>query len=674
MGALEPLFLLAGALVGVPLLLHLVQRHEGHRLPFPALRYLQRTERDHARRIRSRQILLLLLRVAVVVGLVSAGARLFVRGRGSEHPPTALALVLDNSMSSGRIVGEHSVLDGLKSLALRSLNDATEADLIWVLRAGEPWAPLAPSSPEEARRLVQGTEPTDARGDLTAALARGAALVSASGLPAREIQLLSDLQANAFADTTAPAGAVPAVVWTGSAADVGGPSGGATAGNRSLVSLVLGGGLPPLVGERADVTVRLADASAGDTLPVAVRLVVDDQVRGAGTALPGAATSLALPAAPSGWVRGYADIDPDALRADDRRYFAFRGRPAPAVAVAGDPGVFVREAVAVLAGSGRVAPHPAGDADLLVSAAGEGLDGLPDGGAVLLVPPADGSVLPALDRRLQEAGIPWRLERSGAGGSGAPGGAVLSGESLPESLSGVRVHQWYSLVPTASPGATTGRTLARIGARPWAVEGTDARGRRYLLLASSLDAASSSLPVSPAMVRFVAWITGEWAAAGSGAEDHLAGVPLEAPPAATAVRLPSGERLPLDETRTVRATGQAGFYTFLAGDSVVAVEAVNPPPRESDLTPLPTRRLREAVGSGVVPVGRTSAWAREIFRRRRGRELWRGLLLGVLALLVLEGAVAAAGRSSQRSVFSAARAAGASEGTAGTGGGARGAV
>ena len=67
MGFLNPLFLLAGAIVLVPVILHLFYRQESKIFTFPAIRYLLRTERDHARQIRTQQLLLLLLRVAIVV-------------------------------------------------------------------------------------------------------------------------------------------------------------------------------------------------------------------------------------------------------------------------------------------------------------------------------------------------------------------------------------------------------------------------------------------------------------------------------------------------------------------------------------------------------------------------------------------------------------------------------
>ena len=59
MGFLNPLFLFAGLAIGVPVFLHLFHRQKTRRLSFPALRYLERTEREHAREIRIRQLLLL---------------------------------------------------------------------------------------------------------------------------------------------------------------------------------------------------------------------------------------------------------------------------------------------------------------------------------------------------------------------------------------------------------------------------------------------------------------------------------------------------------------------------------------------------------------------------------------------------------------------------------------
>lgn len=634
MGALNPLFLLAGIAVAVPVYLHLFHKHRTRRLSFPALRYLERTEREHARQIRLRQILLLLTRIAVLLLVVAAGARLFFAGRGASHPPTATVIILDNSLSSGLVVGERRVLDALKELADRTLDAATDGDRFWVIRAGEPWIPALPGGAIEARAAIAETEVTDAGGDLTAALLRARRLLETADLPDKEIHLLSDLQSTAFGPPRgSPGGDFPVVVWAG---------GRRGASNRALASVTVGGGLPPLEGQRTQVTVAALEATeADDTAHVPVRLVVNERIRGAGTLPPGAEATIAMPPAGQGWIQGYADADPDDLRADDRRYFAFRSRPAPTVAVGGAPGVFVAEALAVLEEAGRVQTTTPEAADLLVSANGAGMDRRNPDGSVVILPPDDPTLLPALNRRLADAGVPWRMDAGVSSGEGE-----LVGEGLPMPLSSASVRDWYSLRMTSDPPAPP-RTLAEVGGEIWAVEGAKPEGGRYLLLASPMTRDATSLPVSTAMLRFVDWIASEWSGAGGAPASLETGVHLPAPPGATNVRFPSGSELAIDGTRTVRGTGEAGFYTFLDGDSTVSVVALNPPVWESRLRPLDETDFAEAIGSDVTAVEREASWDRAVFRARQGPELWWPFLLAALMLLVAETLMATSGGGSQ---------------------------
>lgn len=629
MSALNPWFLLAAASVAVPLFLHLFHRRRTRRVSFPALRYLQRTEREHARRIRLRQILLLLVRVTALLLVVGAGARLVFFGRSEEHAPTAVVLILDNSMSSSRVMGERRVLDELRDMALRTLDVASAEDRIWVLRAGEPWQPAVAGDAAEARRLVEAAAPTAAAGDLDAALRRAAELLATAEHDAREIHLLSDLQASAFAqDATAPAGFHPVVVW-GPEPD--------TATNHALVEVVVGRGLPPLAGQRPEITVRAAEAPAGAP-ELDVRVVVDGRVRGAAALPPGSEVTIPLPPSGTGWVSGFVETEPDDLRLDDRRYFAFHPRPAPTVAMGGSPGLFLGEAVAVLEEAGRLRRAAPTGAELLVAVGGAGLEQRGDSTAALVVPDVDPTLLPALNRRLADAGIPWRYEA----GSGT-GAVELAGVERVEALQSVRVERWF--VPQAigeTPGGA--RVLARAGAAPWAVETVDATGRRVLLVASAFDEASTSLPTSTGLVRFLDWVTSEWAADVGPGTERAAGDPVPAPPEATHVRLPSGEVAEIDGTRTVRATGAAGHYTFLADDEVLQITSVNPPARESRLARLPEEAMQTAIGP-EVEAPRPDRWERAIFRERRGPELWRPLLFVAFLLLLAESALAAAGRA-----------------------------
>lgn len=630
MGALNPLFLLAGLAIAVPIYLHLFHRHETLRVSFPALRYLERTEREHARQIRLRQILLMLARVLVLMLLVGAGARLFFGGRGASHPPTAAVLIIDNSMSSGLVVGEVRVLDELKALAAQGLATANEEDQFWVIRAGEPWLPALPGGPAEARTAVDETTASEAAGDLSVAVRRAVGLLEASTFEHREIHLLSDLQASAFTDAGAvDTGEIPVIVWRRS------PDGTL---NRALADVVVGGGLPPLEGRRTEVTVSaMAPVSESDTLHVPLRLVVNERIRGAATLPAGAQTTIAMPPSGGGWVQGYADADPDNLRADDRRYFAYRSRPAPAVAVSGAPGLFVRESLSVLAEANRIALGTVPQADILVSSNGSGLDQRSATAATLIVPPADATLLPALNRRLQEAGIPWSFAAAGFTGRTA-----LAGDNLPSALDGVEILQRYELTLVGDPPAPV-RTLGSSGDAPWAIEGADAAGRHYLIVASPLNATGTTLPVSTGMLRFIDWVASEWAGAGGAAQRLVTGDHISAPAGATHVRFPGGDAFEIDGTRMVRGTGVSGFYTFLAADTIVSVVALNPPLVESDLTQVAPVDLTGALGSSAIDVDDADGWDRAIFRARQGPELWRPFLIAVLLLLLLESLMATSG-------------------------------
>ena len=629
MGFLNPLFLFAGLAIGVPVFLHLFHRQKTRRLSFPALRYLERTEREHAREIRIRQLLLLLIRIMILLFLVGAGARLFIEGRGSSHPPTAVVLIVDNSMSSALVYGESRVLDELKEIAVTTLEASSAEDQFWVLRAGEPWLPSFPGGASEARAILEDTETSDARGDLAASLERAAGILRTAPFEHREIHLISDLQASAFpARGESPAGDLPVVVWSSRENLV---------QNRAITRVSVGGGLPPLEGDKTEITVYALE-NPNDTAPVSIRLIVNEQIRGVTQVPPGSASATTLAANASGWIRGYVDADPDALRTDDRRYFAYRSRPAPRVATTGDIGLFAAEAISVLESADRLRSVSPREAEVLITGMGLSLDILPLGASVLVTPPADPTLLPGLNRRLANEGIPWRYSARPRMGS-----AILEGRDLPNPLENIRVEHWYDLA-LSNDLETPSRTLAEVSNDPWAVQGTDTRGRPYLLVASALDISSTSLPVSTGMVRFIDWVVNEWAGAGMGQTDYEAGDELSAPREATHVRFPYGEVFEIDGTRVVRGTNEVGFYDFLNADTLIDVVALNSPIAESRLDKLSPEDILAHIGERARPASDRTEWSREVFGQRQGPELWWPLILVTILLLVIESLVASAGQ------------------------------
>lgn len=642
MGFLNPLFLLAGLVVLVPIILHLFYRQESKTFTFPAIRYLLRTERDHARQIRTQQLLLLLLRAAIVVLLVLAGARMHFPGPGGSHEPTALALVLDNSLSTTIIEDGRRRLDTLKAVARRSVAGANHDDVIWVLRAGTPWEPAVPGGIAQAGAAIDATEPAHTHGDLSGAVARARALVGQSELPNREIHVFTDLQAAAFGEPLAGVAEVPVVVFGAPARE---------RGNRGITDISFGDGLPPLAGRRTEAAVSIAGGEPGDT--VGVRLYIGGQLRGAATAPTGATVRLAAGPFPPGRVEGYAEIDPDPLTADDRRYFSFDVRDPTPVALLGPAPFFLSEALAVLEESDRISVGGAARAATLISVGGEGLErrGLTQNAVV--IPPSDPARLPAVNRRLAEAGIPHRYD------PGAFEGARIASVKFGVDLTEVDVRRYYPLVSTApngtggDPAGGNGLSTPDDGTRlrgealaglangdPWILAGGGAKGP-YLLFASPLDAQATSLPVSAAMIPLLEWAIEHGPRVGATSREVIAGEDFRPPSTATAVHTPGGGAHAVDGDQPFLATTTSGFYRALSGDSVLQTVPVNPPASETRLEPAPISEVRRAIPGLTTVVGDAASWSRHIFRAGRGPEPWRMLAVLVLGLLIAETVVAA---------------------------------
>jgi hypothetical protein len=462
---LHPLALVGLAAAAIPALLHLLERRVPPEAMFPPLRYLSEAERQSARRLKLRHLLLLLLRTVLIALIVLAAARPLLPARGDSavvHPPTALALILDNSPSSGTVVDGRPVLDRLRSVARGSLERATTSDRLWlmladgVVRGGTREALLATvdSAGVMARRL-----------DLTAAVRDAARLVDAEPLGAREVHVVSDLQRTAFGPGRAGAPRGVRVLALAPPARA--------AANRGIGAARVADGA---------VAVSVVGTHGSGAAAVTVRVRGRDV--GRALAAPGSAVSITLPRLGPGWWMGEAALDADELLADDRRPFAWRVAPPAAVTARAGAGPFVAAAVAVLEQGQRTRPG------------GEVVIGdRPDGGAAVSVvlPPADAALLGQVNRALAARGARWRL-----GAAGTPG--PLAAPAAP-GVAGIQVTRRYRLEASGAMergGRTDSSVLATVNGEPWLV-----RDGATLLLGSRLDTAWTALPAAPGFVPFV---------------------------------------------------------------------------------------------------------------------------------------------------------------------------
>ncbi|HMQ27506.1 MAG TPA: BatA domain-containing protein, partial [Acidimicrobiales bacterium] len=440
-----PLALAGLVLAGIPIILHLLARREPPTVVFPATRYLADATRLHQRRLQLEHLVLLVLRTLLIVALVlaAAGPRWPKAGLGA-HPPAALVLVLDNSLSSGAIQGGVPVLDGLVAAARAVLDRATPDDQLWLITAdGVPRAGTAAALAAQ----LDSVGPSSHRLDLGAVVARASDIVTAQALPG-EIVVVSDLQRSALAGSVVsvpmtvlrPAEPPPANAGL-STLTVGAQPWGADGGTVGIT--VTGVGTAP----------RPVTVVAGSR-PVRQLLV---PVGGQGTHR--------IAGLPAGWWAVEAELDPDELRADDARRVAVRVAPAARVQWSVEDR-FIATAAEVLVQNGRIVPG------------GEVALGPVTAGASVVIPPRDPAGIGAVNRALAARGSSWRY-----GDLTVLPTATDSGPWVGR----VGVSRRYRL--TFQGGAPTD-VLVTAGGEPWMV-----RSGRLVLIASRLVLTLSGAPV-----------------------------------------------------------------------------------------------------------------------------------------------------------------------------------
>jgi hypothetical protein len=591
---LAPLALVLAGAAAVPLLLHLLRRRTGEKVDFPAVRYLLRAEKEHKTELRLRNLLLMLLRVFAVLALATAAARPVGRLAGSGHAPTALAIVLDNSLSTSAVVNGAPVLARLKEAARGMLARASTADRLWLVTAD---GQVIGGSVNTLRAALDRTEPLNGAGDLHAAVTHAAQLAKGAGIPARQLAVLTDAQATSW---------TAAVALDGVAATVFAPAL-VPPKNRSVVRAVAE---PPHWTPRGAVR---AATTATDS--VTFRVALGARAAARGIVAPGAEILVRLAPDERGWLAGAVELEPDELRGDDIRWFAVHVGSAPAVVAEAGAGAFARTAVDALAQEGRVAHGT----EIAITGAESARR------PAVLFAPLDPVQLGAANRALERAGVPWKY------GSARAGPTAVHGPGL----SGITATRWYSLEPRGSLEPGTVDTLARAGSDPWAVAGDG-----YVLVASPLMADATDLPLRASWVPWLGTVIADHLSGDAGAVTEAApGASVARPAWARELEGPGGTKRAVHDAR-IDAPARVGVYFWLRGAARAGALVVNSEVAESDLTRLSLQELRSRFSGAEVTVSADLAgWTASAFDVGGRRALDVAFLVGALLLLAAEAMV-----------------------------------
>jgi hypothetical protein len=585
---LSPLFLLLGLAAAVPLILHLLRRRLGTRMDFPAVRYLLRAEQESRRTMRLRNLLLMILRVAAVLLLTMAAARPVGKWIGAGHAPAAVAILIDNSMSSGVVVEGRSMLDRFKSAALDLVGQTSPADNVWIVTAD---GTVAGGPASTVRDAIAAISPTSADTDLPSAVRRAIGLARAASQSTRALVILTDGQRTSWPSGVASEG-VSTTVWMPELP---------TPANHS-VSFVES--RPSRWLPRGEVALRV---NAADSLTYRVTLAGRTFARG--TAAP--TTEAITRAAPAdrGWLSGSVDLAPDELAADDIRYFATWIGPPPAVAPTGGAGEFVVAALDALRSSSRIVSGR----DIAAGPAEE-VQRLP----ALITAPSDPVRLGAANRALERLSVPWRF--------GARRAQAI--DANVDGVGPVAVTERYELQAQAGAIADT---LGKTGNAPWIVA-----GRQYVVVGSPLVASATALPVQAAFVPWLATVvTDRLSGEGGTAIAATPGTMLKKPAGVDQLERPDGSRIAVADNFRVPAL--PGVYFFISAGKRAGAIVVNPPARESRLDRMSASEVQQLIPGATVVGATESAGLVVAFKPASTQSLVSPILIALLVAQIVEG-------------------------------------
>jgi hypothetical protein len=322
---LQSLFLAGLAAAVIPVIIHLLNRPRARVVPFSTLEFIRRLQIKRSRRLRVRELLLLVLRVLLVALIALAFARpalqgAFAGGVGG-RARTSACIVLDVSYSMGFREGEATLLDRAKDRAHQIVRLLREGDEAFLILASDAHESRFETATHDFRLLdaeIDRAAPSARGTDLRRAVEEAVRLLEGSRNPNREIYLITDLQAVGFPPEREGAPALP----SGDARVYVLPVGGEDRSNLSIEEAELHE--PRVLGEsvRIRATVAARSRERAETL---VNLFLDGKPAGTAAArIEAGGTESVLFSAlmeRTGVIRGEIRLAGDRLPVDDVFYF-----------------------------------------------------------------------------------------------------------------------------------------------------------------------------------------------------------------------------------------------------------------------------------------------------------------------------------------------------------------
>ena len=424
MNFLNPYLLFGAGAVAVPIIIHLLMKRQVKRVVWAAMRFLQASVQRNEKRMRLENLLLLLVRCALLILLALALARPAFHAGGfgalaqAGAGPEIAVVAIDNSASMGQTDGVSSRFEKARQAADEIIGALPQGSSVAVLLVSDVVQPLIAEPTLDlnlARRTVREAALSSHATDLQPAFRHAVGLLKTRAGSRKSLYVLTDGQANGWAHLPEIRALLQAerdelqarVVLIGAPEDR----------NLGVSDLRVASAFTP-ARQAIRFEARVTNYGITEAKNVPVRLAVDGEDPSDEATLdaiaPGASRSVSLFATfrGAGFHSVTAQLSSDRLPADDRRTVAVRAfDQASVLLVDGSPGREPRDSAVFYLRNALtpVAPERRGDYFIRTETVSpEALETvrLNDFDAVVLanVPTLSDAARDALDRHLHRGG------------------------------------------------------------------------------------------------------------------------------------------------------------------------------------------------------------------------------------------------------------------------------
>jgi hypothetical protein len=327
---LNPLFLFGLVAAAIPVILHLLNLRKLRTIEFSTLTFLKELQQTKIRRLKLRQLLLLIIRTLLIILIVFAFARPALQGTmlGSigTHAHSSVVFIIDDSFSMMANDEHGELFKQAKEVTTRLTGLLKDGDEVFLVKLSDiPQATINPATHDFSAlsTVVNEMQTSSVRRTMEDAVKLAASLLQQSKNANKEIYIVSDMQGTLFTHQAGSGWNVPlkideqVKVFT---VDIGAKQ----SSNAAIDSVEV---KSKIVEKDKPVTVytSVRNFSSVPLHDVVVSTFLDG-VRAAQSnvslnAWGSASVDMNVIPKRTGFISGYVELENDALEQDNRRYF-----------------------------------------------------------------------------------------------------------------------------------------------------------------------------------------------------------------------------------------------------------------------------------------------------------------------------------------------------------------